>query len=267
MRIERFGGPDPAVAVVGAIHGDEPCGARAIERFLDDPPTFDRPVAFVVANERALERGVRYVDEDMNRAFPGDPDADTHEGRLAARLVDTVGECHTLSMHSTQSYGSPFAIVDEVGPFARQVAPRLTLDALVEAGAFDAGRIFEGVPETIEVECGYQGSAAAADNAHRLVGEFLAAVDAVDPAAAGVRTMDEREPLPVYRLEENVPKTEADSYEVHVENFEEVAAGEVFASADGEPLRASDPFYPVLLSAEGYADQFGYTARYVETLG
>jgi hypothetical protein len=72
--------------------------------------------------------------------------------------------------------------------------------------------------------------------------------------------------LPVYRLLEKVPKEPADEYEVHVENFESVAAGEVFASADGEPIEATDGFYPVLLSAEGYADQFGYTAEFVEML-
>jgi succinylglutamate desuccinylase len=74
MRIEQFGEGDPEVAVVGGIHGDEPCGVRAIERLLENPPSVRRPVALVVANERALAAGTRRVDEDLNRAFPGDPD-------------------------------------------------------------------------------------------------------------------------------------------------------------------------------------------------
>lgn len=261
MRIEHLGSGDPEVAVVGAVHGDEPCGARAVEAVLEREPTVRRSVAFVIANERALERGVRYVDEDLNRAFPGDEDAETHEGRLAARLSAAVGDCSTLSLHSTQSHASPFAIVSGLDEFARSVAPQLTLDALVDAGRFDAGRIFAGISETIEVECGLQGSPAAAENAERAVYQFLAAVGAIEPSAAV-----EPEPLPVYRLDDSVPKRAADRYAVHVENFEEVAAGEVFATADGDPVRATDAFYPVLLSAEGYDDRFGYTARYVETI-
>jgi succinylglutamate desuccinylase len=51
----------PAVAAVGAIHGDEPCGARAIERFLEEGPVdrVRRPARLVVANEEALAAGER----------------------------------------------------------------------------------------------------------------------------------------------------------------------------------------------------------------
>ena len=49
-------------------------------------------------------------------------------------------------------------------------------------------------------------------------------------------------------------------------NFERVEAGERFATADGEPVRAEADFYPVLLSAEGYRDQFGYVAERVGVL-
>jgi len=36
MHVETLGEGTPSVAIVGAIHGDEPCGARAIERFLGE---------------------------------------------------------------------------------------------------------------------------------------------------------------------------------------------------------------------------------------
>ncbi|ELZ54483.1 succinylglutamate desuccinylase/aspartoacylase, partial [Halorubrum hochstenium ATCC 700873] len=48
--------------------------------------------------------------------------------------------------------------------------------------------------------------------------------------------------------------------------FERVESGERFAAADGEPLLADEPFYPVLLSPNGYRDQFGYVADRVGTL-
>jgi succinylglutamate desuccinylase len=265
MRIERFGDGEPEVAVVGGIHGDEPCGARAVERLLARSPSFTRPVVFVVANEAALDRSVRFVDEDLNRAFPGDPDGDTLESRLAAELGTVLGECLTLSLHSTQSYGKPFGIVDALDDFARDVAPALSLAALVESGRFKNGRIFEAVPDTLEVECGIQGSDEAADNATRVAGQFLAALDAVDPGSIDVPT-PERRPLPVYRLSERIGKDPGKQYEVHVPNFEEVAAGEMYASVDGEPHHAADPFYPVLLSADGYENQFGYGAEYLTTI-
>ncbi len=90
MRVAQLGSGTPEIAVVAGIHGDEPCGVRAVERLLDDPPAVERPVKLVVANETALERRVRFVDEDLNRTFPGDPNAKTHEGQLAHRLVEEL---------------------------------------------------------------------------------------------------------------------------------------------------------------------------------
>ncbi len=90
MRVAQLGSGTPEIAVVAGIHGDEPCGVRAVERLLDERPTVNRPVKLVVANEAALERRVRFIDEDLNRTFPGDPDAKTHEGRLAAALVSEL---------------------------------------------------------------------------------------------------------------------------------------------------------------------------------
>ena len=112
MRIHQIGDGIPKVAVVGALHGDEPCGARAIERLRAEAPTVDRPVKLIVANEEALERNLRYIDEDLNRAFPGDPNAETLEGRLAYDIGREVRNCTTLSLHATQSYGKPFVLVD-----------------------------------------------------------------------------------------------------------------------------------------------------------
>ncbi|MEF8853523.1 MAG: succinylglutamate desuccinylase/aspartoacylase family protein [Haloarculaceae archaeon] len=260
MRIEQFGAGDPEVAVVGGIHGDEPCGVRAVEHFVDAEPAVDRPVAFVLANEEAVERDVRYVESDLNRAFPGDPDGETHEERLAHAIGEAVGDCTTLALHSTQSYEHLFALVDEVDDLTRAVCPRLSVDAVVETGT-KGGRIFDAVPATVEVECGYQGSDRAAANAVQVTREFLGATG-VFPDVDHHREIE----LPVFRLGHPIPKRAAEEYEVYAENFEEVLAGEPFAAADGEAIVAEEAFHPVLMSAYGYEDVFGYTAERVGTL-
>ena len=260
MRVEQLGDGEPEVAVVGGIHGDEPCGVAAVEHFLDERPAVARPVRFVVANEEAVTQGKRYVERDLNRAFPGDRDGATHEDRLAHALGEAVGDCTTLALHSTQSYERMFALVDELREFSRAICPRLSVDAVVETGAA-AGRIFDAVPDTIEVECGYQGSAKAAENAVQVTCEFLGATGVLPDAETPHRT-----DLPVFRLGDPLPKAAAEEYEVYAENFQEVLAGETFAAADGEAVVADEAFHPVLMSAYGYEDVFGYTAQRVGTL-
>ncbi|ELZ01185.1 succinylglutamate desuccinylase/aspartoacylase [Natrialba chahannaoensis JCM 10990] len=258
MKVAQLGSGTPEVAVVAGVHGDEPCGVRAVERLLDERPAVTRPVKLIVANEKALERQVRFVDEDLNRAFPGDPNAKTHEGRLASELVEELGDCLTFSMHSTQSHAEPFAIVNEVTETATELCPELPVAAMVETSMFAEGRLFSSV-ETIEVECGLQGSETAAENADRLTRAFLTAVGALPGDTV-------RRDLPVFRLTDVIQKGRADTYEVFVDNFVEVSAGDPFAAADGEKQIAEEAFYPILMSSNGYEDVFGYTAEKLDVL-
>ncbi|WP_267640136.1 succinylglutamate desuccinylase/aspartoacylase domain-containing protein [Haloarchaeobius amylolyticus] len=260
MRVSVLGEGDPEVAVVAAIHGDEPCGVHAVEHLLERRPDVRRPVKVVVANEEALERGVRYTEEDLNRAFPGYPDADTHEKRLAYDLAHELTGCRVLALHSTQSHAEPFAVVDGVDDLVREVCPRLPITAVVETGRYVEGRVFNSVPGTIEVECGLQGTADASRNAVHLVEAFLIATGVLPG------TLPARE-TPIYRLTARVPKAEAEEYEVLVPNFERVESGEPFAAVDGESQIAEEAFYPVLLSAYGYDDVFGYSAEQVGRVG
>lgn len=261
MRIEQLGDGEPEIAVVGGIHGDEPCGVRAVEQLIERDPDVERPVKCIVANEEALDRDVRYTDADLNRVFPGAPDADTHEERLAAALLAELKGCTTLSMHSTQSYTGTFAVLaEETMALAQSICPYLTLDAAVDTSAFTEGRLIEHEP-VIEVECGYQGSAGATEHASMIAEEFLAALGALpggEPHNEGV---------PLYRLTHLIPKGAAEAYDVPATNFERVAAGETYATIDGEELVADEPFYPVLMSPNGYENEFGYAAELDGRLG
>jgi succinylglutamate desuccinylase len=259
MRIYELGDGTPEVAVVGGIHGDEPCGPRAIERFVAEEPAVDRPVKLVVANEEALDSSVRYLDEDLNRAFPGDPDADSHEGRLAHHLLREVRDCTTLSLHSTQSHADPFALVTTMDAAAREICPRVPVEVVVETEGFTNGRLIQQ-PHTVEVECGLQGSDEAAENAYDLLRAFLDATGVHD----GGHAVDADRELDVFRLVEPISKPETGDYEVYVDNFERVEAGAAFAAVDGEELVAERSFYPILLSAYGYRDIFGYVGERVD---
>lgn len=252
MRTYTLGDGPPEVAVVGAIHGDEPCGETAVERLVADDPPVDRPVKLVVANEEALARGVRYVDTDLNRAF--DDGATGHEARLARELAAEIRGLRTLSLHSTRSYGEPIGIVNGTTGSAREIVVRLPVATVVDVADRPEGRPFaiEATP-LVEAECGFQGSDEAADNAERLSRAFLAATGALSPAP-------EPRPLPVYRLGDPVSKPPARRYEVFVENFQRVPAGDAYARADDRALVAETAFYPVLFSADGYENIFGYAA-------
>lgn len=260
IHVDQLGDDEPEIAVVGAIHGDEPCGAQAVETLLDESPPVERPVKCIIANPRALAQDVRYIDADLNRVFPGDPAADAYERRLAAALLPELADCRTLALHSTRSTARPFAITSEIGPFVETICPQLPIDALVDAGAC-VGNALGTVIDAVEVECGHQGTKQAVETAESIVWNFLEATGAL-PATS---KQNERE-VPVFRLQRPIPKEPARSYAVCATNFERVATGETYATNDGVALIAEESFYPVLMSPDGYESQLGYAAERIEPL-
>jgi predicted deacylase len=257
MQVAQLGGGHPEVAIVGSIHGDEPCGARAIERLLIEKPAVEKPVKLVVANEKALHRGVRYVDADLNRAFEDGGDPRDHEYGLARRLAEELAGCTVLSIHSTQSHSRPFGIVNADADRAGGIVRCLPIEALVEVAESEGRPFVIEAADLMEVEAGYQQSPQASANAYRAARAFLQTTGVLP----GERTPGEPA---TFRLGDPVEKPAATRYEVFADNFARVEAGEAFAAADERELRAENPFYPVLFSANGYRDIFGYTGQRVD---
>jgi hypothetical protein len=258
VRVETLGEGIPRIAIIGGVHGDEPSGADAVSRLIEDDPPVKKPVKLIIANEEALSQNVRFIDTDLNRAFGESPDESAHEYELAQQLAREIKGCLTLSLHSTLSHEEPFGIVNELSDELQRVCPYLSIVALVLVDGKD-GRLFASNSSLIEVEAGFQGSAIARENAYRIAREFLTATQVLPGQTIG-------QELPIFRMGDRLPKPPADKYEVYASNFEEVPAGTVYASADGEEFVADEAFSPILLSANGYQHQFGYKGKRVGIL-
>lgn len=251
--ITTIGAGEVVGAVVGGVHGDEPSGVTAIERTLESIGTneleLERAIRFVIANPPAIAAGTRFVEKDMNRSFPGDPDG-TLEERLAAIVCEAVKAIPTLAMHATRSSGTPFAFAPPGNQTAIDLVSALSVPNLVLADGAEIGSL-SACGTVITVESGTQGTAEAANTATSLVKEFLVALGALDG------TPQRSEPT-VFELGSEIDRPPGTDYEVLVENFTRVMPGEAFASVDGKELRAEEAFYPILLSEDGYEDILGF---------
>ena len=240
---------EPEVTVVAGVHGNETGGVRAVRRLREADLDLQRGVAFVLANPAAIDAGKRYLDSDFNRVFPGDPAGDREE-RLAAQLCELIEDRTTLSLHGTHAKPTPFALIHRSQPREFDLAARLPVPQVVDHWGVNEETITTcGL--TVEIEVGAQGSEEAAVSAEHQARAFLRRVDALpgEPPAADPDYFHMAEPL---------PKPPGTSYELHVENFEHVPAGTVYASVDGQDLIADESFYPILMSEDGYPDIFGY---------
>lgn len=254
MEVTKLGEGKAEYAVVGSVHGDEPCGKKAINRFIERDYDLKQPVKFIIANEEALEDNQRFLDTDLNRSFPGDNASDKHEERLAAKILEEIKGKKVLDIHTTRSYPEPFATFTELNGVTKQI---LESSGVKNAVLFpeESGTLHEQI-DGIVIEAGYQGTEEAVENAYNLIVNFLASEDIID---AEFKRSDPN----IYEYYETV---EGD-WEFLGENFRKVKEGEIFAENGAKKLEAEEDFYPVLMSTDGYEGMLGFKAKKSGTEG
>lgn len=156
--IEDSGRPGPTIGIMGGVHGTEHVGVETVRWARSNiRPTAGR-IIFIEGNPRAIERGVRYLDKDLNACFSRTSDIRTVEGKRAHELMPVLDMCDALlDIHASMSrVAAPFVICEEPGfAFAKTLDfPIITMgwDAL-DPAASDA---YMNAQEKIGVgiECG-----------------------------------------------------------------------------------------------------------------
>lgn len=252
MEVTKLGEGEAEYVIVGSVHGDEPCGKKAIKRFLESNYELNEPVKFIVANEEALEQNQRFLDTDLNRSFPGDSSSDNHEERLAAEIFKEIEGKKVVDIHTTRSYPDPFATFTDLNEATRKLLGSSGVDNAVLFPE-ESGTLHEQT-DGIVVETGYQGTEEAVDNAYDIIVNFL--------AAEGVIEEDfQRSDPDIYQYYETVDG----DWTFTAENFVKVVKGEIFGERENEKLEAEEDFYPVLMSTDGYEGKLGFKARKIET--
>jgi hypothetical protein len=118
--------PGPRLIVTAAVHGNETCGTRAIERVLADLARGEFSISrgvvtFVpVCNPLAYARGERMGDRNLNRRLQPSKLPLDNEDRIANRLCPLLAEHEVLlDLHSFRGPGKPFVLCgpqDNSGP-------------------------------------------------------------------------------------------------------------------------------------------------------
>jgi predicted deacylase len=110
--------PGPRLVVLGAVHGNEVAGARAIERVLgeiDDGAVkiIRGTVTFVpVTNPLAYQTGQRIGERNLNRNLRPNLDPRDNEDRIANVLCPLLAQHDVLlDLHSFQAPGEAFAMI------------------------------------------------------------------------------------------------------------------------------------------------------------
>ena len=110
----------PHLLVLAAVHGNETAGTKAIEKLLKEIEQKEITLSagkltlVPICNEKAYEKDVRQIDENLNRVMTMHDKPTTYEQTLANEICPLIKEHDILlDLHSTHCQGDvPFVICD-----------------------------------------------------------------------------------------------------------------------------------------------------------
>lgn len=196
------GRPGPEVMIAAIVHGNEPCGAIALDWLLRHEVRPARGalwlafmnVAAYQAFDPADANATRWLDEDLNRLWDpatldgGRRSAELERAREVRPLIDGIDLL--LDLHSMQHRTAPLALAGPL-PKGRALAKGVGVPALVVSDqGHAAGRRLrdyggfgdaDSARAALLVECGQHWEAAAGPVAIETVIRFLHAAGVVDP--------------------------------------------------------------------------------------
>ncbi|MSO77211.1 MAG: succinylglutamate desuccinylase [Alphaproteobacteria bacterium] len=205
VTVFESGQAGPDVVLVALMHGNEICGAVALDRLLREGPRPSRGrLTLAFANHAAFARfdprdptGSRFVDQDLNRVWsPAILDGPAQSVELArARELRPVFDRadYLLDIHSMQ-HGTPALMLAGLLEKGRALALRVAYPAhiMCDAGHAAGSRLRDyggfGDPASpknaLLVECGQHWARVSADVAIETMFRFLLALAVIDPATA-----------------------------------------------------------------------------------
>ena len=149
--------PGTRLIVLGAVHGNETCGTRAIERVLAELDTGALRIVrgqltvVPITNPLAYQRGQRAGDRNLNRNLRPNAHPQDYEDHIANALCPLLQQHEVLlDLHSFHTAGQPFALIGPANnsgalePFAqaaqeealaRRLGPRRIVEGWLEAYA------------------------------------------------------------------------------------------------------------------------------------
>lgn len=264
--------PGPRVGIVGSLHGDEPCGTRALARLREEFAAGRRlhrgTLVLIEGNPDALEVGLRHTEggSDLNRLF--DMRFRRHlpraqwgaEHRRALELAPVLDGLEAgLDLHSATSPTPPFGIA--IGAVAQRnpndgaaslhLGLKLGLNHLTygwercsDVGAEVAMARVRG--PAIAVECGQHGQGEADAKAWEVANRYLAALGMSDFDGPGSPE------CPIWSVEFSFDRPNASFRFSHaLRGFEAMPEGGLIGEGGGETMRVPPGRWTALLPNDG----------------
>lgn len=250
--------PSPKILLNVCTHGSERVGLRIAKAFKDLKPLHGTLV-INVANELAVVKKKRFIDEDLNRVFPGKKNGN-HEQRLAYAMKPYVEAFDiVLDIHSTETdLKSALIVTDysrEVKPLLKAISPK----RVIFMTATKSNALISSAKIGIGFEYGNDKSEKTYTETVKGIEQLL-----VFLKMAGVsKKRKVKDVAEFFEAASVVSKPKGFEVVSSIKNFKIVKKGSVIGhnQKTKEKIFAKEDFYPILFGKNSYKTMFGFSAQ------
>ncbi|MBU0661357.1 succinylglutamate desuccinylase/aspartoacylase family protein [Patescibacteria group bacterium] len=139
---------------IAATHGDEGLGVAACQNLKQTRNDFD----WMIGNEPAYKKQVRYIDTDLNRSAPGNINSTSFEERRAADIIQkTKNYSYTIDIHGAKNKMGICLIVTKITKENLRLASYIDVETILIWPSITPEMQYplsEYFPCGLEIECG-----------------------------------------------------------------------------------------------------------------
>ncbi len=260
LTIEKFTSSETGINIllIGAIHGDETCGAYALHRLGHEIKSGKISLkkgsvtTIPIANPIAHARKARKINLNLNRIIGlKNHVGDYPEYDYASQIESAIQDAHIIvDLHSTPHGGNPFVFQDYPTQSGMALAKSVGCDAVVQdwpmmlhnSGVTDLADTplycHKQGKNSILIECGKNGTDLADQIAYQAVIKTLVFFEMIDTS---VTQESKVEAVAIYQAYYVMRKDKEGSFAKHYQDLDPLEKGEIIINYDdGQSLMCPD---------------------------
>lgn len=239
-------------------HGDEKIGLR-VARELKKLNINEEVFSIQIANEKAAKLGKRFIDQDLNRSFPGKSNGN-YEQRLARKLLPTIKSADiVLDIHSTTSNLKDAIIVTKLDKktlkYIKIIQPKYAL--LMNITKSNA--LISNAKVGLAFEYGKDKDMMVAKKIVRDIKKVLASAGLIN-----FRYSKNKNKTKFFSVDSEFKKEKGDKLFSGIKNYQLVKKGKIVAKRGDSLIIAKKDFYPILFGENNYKEIFGFQGRFLK---
>lgn len=240
-------------------HGDETVGV-AVAKEIKKNKIEKGELIIHIANELAYKNKKRFLDEDLNRAFPGKIDG-SHEQKLAYKIFPLIKSADiVIDIHSTKSGLKDALIVTKLNNKTREYVNIINPKYLLLMRATKNNALISNAKVGIAFEYGHNKDIEAKQKIIYDIEKLLSYLGIISK-----KVRKSKNKTKWFNVYNTVPKEQSAKLLPNIKNYKLITKNTVYALLGKEKIKASEDFYPILFGEKSYKDIFGFAAKLMET--